>query len=87
MERSSRSVVDGWRRTQNASDHGLLRVARLGLGGFDYLDLDTPLLLSTDPVKGGYRYLGPQLLPWTAAGLGVESVSGPTLETDITTLE
>ena len=28
----------------------------LGLGGFDVLDLDTPLLLANDPVTGGYRY-------------------------------
>ncbi|MGC3974907.1 MAG: hypothetical protein QM771_11050, partial [Nitrospira sp.] len=33
----------------------------LGLGDFDVLDLDTPLLLSTDPVIGGYRYEGPRL--------------------------
>jgi L-alanine-DL-glutamate epimerase-like enolase superfamily enzyme len=42
----------------------------LGMKGFDVLDLDTPLLLSHDPVEGGYKYRGPQLQPWTAAGLG-----------------
>jgi L-alanine-DL-glutamate epimerase-like enolase superfamily enzyme len=57
----------------------------LGLGGFDHLDLDTPLLLSTDPVKGGYRYAGPQLQPWTGSGLGVEASRPDT--TDITTIE
>ena len=45
----------------------------LGLGGFDLLDLDTPLLLATDPVKGGYRYEGPRLLPWSGPGLEVET--------------
>lgn len=40
----------------------------LGLGGFNVLDLDTPLLLATDPVTGGYRYDGPLLQPWTKAG-------------------
>ncbi len=25
-----------------------------GLGGFDWIDLDTPLLLAEDPVTGGY---------------------------------
>ena len=45
----------------------------LGLGGFDVLDLDTPLLLAADPVKGGYRYEGPRLLPWTGPGLAVEA--------------
>jgi len=48
----------------------------LGLTGFEVLDLDTPLLLSYDPVQGGYRYDGPTLHPWTEPGLGV-SVSVP----------
>ncbi len=43
----------------------------LGLGGFDVLDLDTPLLLSDDPVQGGYWYEGPRLHPWDGAGLDV----------------
>ncbi|MBI3357936.1 MAG: dipeptide epimerase [Nitrospirae bacterium] len=43
----------------------------LGMKGFDVLDLDTPLLLATDPVHGGYQYVGPQLQPWTTAGLGM----------------
>lgn len=48
----------------------------LGMKGFDVLDLDTPLLLSTDPIQGGYRYDGPTLQPWTEAGLGL-SVTVP----------
>jgi L-alanine-DL-glutamate epimerase-like enolase superfamily enzyme len=43
----------------------------LGMKGFDVLDLDTPLLLSTDPIQGGYRYDGPTLHPWTEPGLGM----------------
>lgn len=43
----------------------------LGLGGFEVLDLDTPLLMKEDPIAGGYRYEGPRLLPWTEPGLGV----------------
>lgn len=43
----------------------------LGLGGFDVLDLDTPLLLSEDPVDGGYRYHGPRVQPWDGPGLDV----------------
>ncbi len=43
----------------------------LGMKGFDVLDLDTPLLLATDPIQGGYRYEGPQLQPWSAPGLGM----------------
>ncbi len=44
----------------------------LGVGGFDLLDLDTPLLLAADPVKGGYRYAGPLLQPWNGPGLDLE---------------
>ncbi|MGH8576741.1 MAG: dipeptide epimerase [Gammaproteobacteria bacterium] len=29
-----------------------------GLGGFDWVDLDTPLLLTEDPITGGYRREG-----------------------------
>lgn len=29
-----------------------------GLGGFDWIDLDTPLLLAEDPVRGGYAATG-----------------------------
>lgn len=54
----------------------------LGLGGFDWLDLDTPLLLAADPVKGGFRYEGPRLLPWAGAGLDLEVAGGP-----VTTVE
>lgn len=43
----------------------------LGLGGFEVLDLDTPLLLASDPVRGGYRYAGPMLRPWHGPGLDV----------------
>ena len=43
----------------------------LGMKGFDVLDLDTPLLLSTDPIQEGYRYDGPTLHPWTEPGLGI----------------
>lgn len=41
----------------------------LGMKGFEILDLDTPLLLDNDPVKGGYRYEGPRLIPWRRPGL------------------
>ncbi len=44
----------------------------LGLGDFNVLDLDTPLLLSTDPVIGGYRYHGPRLQPWHEPGLSLQ---------------
>ena len=41
----------------------------LGMGEIDYLDLDTPLLMNHDPVKGGFAYCGPRLQPWNGAGL------------------
>ena len=44
----------------------------LGLGGFEFIDLDMPLLLTHDPAKGGYRYEGCRLYPWASAGLGQE---------------
>ena len=44
----------------------------LGLGGFQVLDLDTPLLMKHDPVKGGYEYTGPHLQPWRSPGLDME---------------
>ncbi len=46
----------------------------LGLGGFDYLDLDTPLLLAADPVQGGFRYDGPILHPWSGPGLDLQTL-------------
>ncbi len=42
-----------------------------GLGGFDWIYLDTPLLLAEDPVSGGYRTIGPRyLLDTGTAGHG-----------------
>jgi len=55
----------------------------LGLGGFDVLDLDTPLLLTGDPVTGGYQYNGPQLQTWSSPGLGMRVA--PSL--NVTTVE
>ncbi|HSL05974.1 MAG TPA: dipeptide epimerase [Nitrospiraceae bacterium] len=55
----------------------------LGLGGFDVLDLDTPLLLANDPVTGGYRYEGSRLQPWSGPGLDMKSEPSP----NVTTIE
>jgi len=43
----------------------------LGLGGFEILDLDMPLLLSVDPIQGGYQYTGSFLHPYHEPGLGM----------------
>jgi L-alanine-DL-glutamate epimerase-like enolase superfamily enzyme len=48
-----------------------------GLGGFDFVDLDTPLLLAEDPVRGGYRAEGPTYLLD-----GIEAGHGGSLEWD-----
>lgn len=42
----------------------------LGLGGAKHLDLDTPLLLSEDPLEGGYQYEGPRMTICQEPGLG-----------------
>ena len=44
----------------------------LGLGGFEFVDLDMPLLLAGDPIQGGYAYEGPILQLWEGSGLGME---------------
>lgn len=42
------------------------------LGGVDWLDLDTPVLLATDPFIGGYASSGPHLKLRTSPGVDVE---------------
>ena len=47
-----------------------------GLGGFRYIDLDTPMLLAHDPFQGGYRQDGAiYTLDHIQAGLGVTPVA------------
>lgn len=55
----------------------------LGLGGFEILDLDTPLLLAGEPVVGGYSYEGPHLQPWSGSGLDMTAALPPTTVTTI----
>jgi len=43
----------------------------LGLGGIKILDLDTPLLMTDDPVVGGYEYTGPSVGIWKGPGLSM----------------
>ena len=55
--------------------------SRIGMGcsfalaqsfpGIKYLDLDTPLLMSEDPIEGGYHYNGPDLIAGNEPGLGM----------------
>ena len=53
----------------------------LGMKGFEVLDLDTPLLLASDPVTGGYSYAGPLLQPWDMHGLGMSCALPDNLQT------
>lgn len=53
----------------------------LGMKGFDILDLDTPLLLASDPVQGGYGYRGAHLEPWVGPGLALMTQPSRELET------
>jgi len=53
--------------------------SRLGMGcslalaqvidGISYFDLDTPILMSEDPIIGGYTYDGPLMIPNDKPGL------------------
>ena len=65
-----RLMIGGMVETRVAMGCSLSLV--LGMGGVEVLDLDTPLLMETDPVEAGYRYEGPFLEPWFGAGLGLE---------------
>jgi L-alanine-DL-glutamate epimerase-like enolase superfamily enzyme len=42
----------------------------VGIGSVHTLDLDTPLLMDSDPVEGGYRYDGPAVIVSSLPGLG-----------------
>ena len=50
-------MIGGMVETRIAMGFGACFAA--GLGGFDFIDLDTPLLLAADPVRGGYVASGP----------------------------
>ena len=56
----------------------------LGTGGYEILDLDTPLLMAGDHVTGGYRYTGPTLQPWVGAGLDLHV--SPSRSSTVTTV-
>jgi L-alanine-DL-glutamate epimerase-like enolase superfamily enzyme len=48
-----------------------------GLGGFSFVDLDTPLFLAWDPFEGGYEMSGPELaLGRIGVGLGIRLKTG-----------
>lgn len=63
-----RLMIGGMMETRLAMSFSYSLV--LGIGGIEYLDLDTPLLLASDPLRGGFRYEGPRLTLWREAGVG-----------------
>jgi L-Ala-D/L-Glu epimerase len=65
-----RLMIGGMIESRVAMGHSFALV--LGSGGYELLDLDTPLLMGTDPVSGGYRYSGPRLRPWSGPGLDLQ---------------
>ena len=81
-------LLDAHRLGMRARDEGLRLMAgamvesRLGLvsmahvvwalGGVDWVDLDTALLLADDPYQGGWEAAGPRLVLGVAPGLGVK---------------
>ncbi|MFO0731084.1 MAG: dipeptide epimerase [Nitrospiraceae bacterium] len=75
LEAGLRLMVGGMVETRVAMGCSFSLV--LGLGHFDVLDLDTPLLLADDPVTGGYRYDGPHLQPWREPGLDMTILPPP----------
>ncbi len=54
---------------------GLCAMAHLvtAIGGVEWLDLDTALLLTADPFEGGYRSRGPRMELLRGAGLGIRA--------------
>ena len=63
-------MIGGMIETRVAMGCSLALVA--GLGIIEHLDLDTPLLLSEDPVEGGYTYEGPKLFLSNGTGMDVK---------------
>lgn len=47
-----------------------------GMGGFAFIDLDTPMFVAEHPFEGGLRYEGERVLLDPAPGLGIRFVAG-----------
>jgi len=43
----------------------------MGYVPIKFIDLDTPILMASDPFIGGYSYCGPDILSWENPGLGM----------------
>ena len=62
-------MIGGMVETRLSMGTSLALVA--GLGIIENLDLDTPLLMASDPMEGGYRYEGPTIHLSDEPGLGM----------------
>lgn len=73
----ARLMIGGMVETRLAMSFSLGLV--MGMGGIEFLDLDTPLLMAEDPVAGGYRYDGAEMTAWREPGTGVtpRHIPGP----------
>ncbi len=63
-------MIGGMVETRLAMGTSLALVA--GLGIIEHLDLDTPLLMASDPLSGGYYYDGPNMHLSDGPGLDME---------------
>jgi hypothetical protein len=66
-------MFGGMMETRLAMGRSLAMAA--GIGPAHTLDLDTPLLMATDPLEGGYRYEGPVMVLAEGAGMGIAPIS------------
>ncbi|MBK7583484.1 MAG: dipeptide epimerase [Myxococcales bacterium] len=72
-----RLMIGGMVETELAMTTGACFAA--GLGGFSFVDLDTPLFMAKRPLAGGFEQRGPELsLAEIKAGHGVERVRDTT---------
>jgi len=67
-------MVGGMVETRLAMSFSL--ALALGVGGVTHFDLDTPLLMAEDPVRGGFAYDGPRMMMWNEPGIGAAPVGG-----------
>ncbi len=67
-------MIGGMMETRLAMGCSLAMAA--GIGPVHTLDLDTPLLMATDPLEGGYRYEGPKMVLAEGAGMGIAPKAG-----------
>lgn len=73
-------MIGGMVETRLAMGFSLAFV--VGVGGVTHVDLDTPLLLAEDPVRGGFTYAGPEMLVSADPGTGATPRALPSRNDD-----